>query len=117
MLSGHHAEIKALAFSSYGGILASGDQEGTLKLWDYAAATELASAKSGGEDSREIEFITFSPDSARIAVVRLRPHLDSIHPPGTVDDLEIWQTKPLQLLQTFDCPGYVVCFTPNGQRP
>jgi WD40 repeat protein len=117
-LSGHQAKVTAAAFAPDGRILASGDEGGTLKLWDYAAGTELASVdtKVAPEDPEpRIEFIAFSPDSNRMAVERRRPHTYSVHPNQLADDLELWQVKPLRKLQTFDTQAMAFCFSPDGK--
>src|SRR5438270_422895 len=81
-LSGHQAKVTTAAFAPDGRILASGDEDGTLKTWDYAAGTELTSVSTkvatDAPDPR-IEFIAFSPDSSCLAVERRHPHFYAVH--------------------------------------
>src|SRR4051812_29405603 len=70
-LSRHQAKVTAAAFAPDGRLFASGDEDGTLKTWDYAAGTELASVSTKvAPEAPEprIEFIAFSHDSKRMAV-------------------------------------------------
>lgn len=117
-LTGHQARVSAAAFAPDGRILASGDEDGTLKIWDYAAGTEIASATTKvAPDAPEprIEFIAIAPDSSCMAVMRCRPHLYPVHPPQIASDLEVWQINPLHKLQTFDAVAMAFCFTPDGK--
>src|SRR6478672_2517213 len=118
-LSGHQSKVTAAAFAPDGRILASGDEDGTLKLWDYAAGTELASVNTKvAPEAPEprIELITFSPDSSCMAVERWRPHVYPAHPNQYAEDLELWQVNPLRKLQTFDTQAMAFCFTSDGKR-
>jgi WD40 repeat protein len=117
-LTGHQAKVTAAAFAPDGRTFASGDEDGVLKLWDYAADKELASegTKVAPDDPEpRIEFIAFSPDSSRLAVERWRTHPYSVHPNQYAEDLELWQVDPLRKLQTFDTQASALCFTPDGK--
>jgi serine/threonine-protein kinase len=60
---GHTAPISALAFSPGGGLLASGDDAGLVKLWDLDSERDLAALKQRGA----IHFISFSRDGQWMA--------------------------------------------------
>ena len=64
-LTGHLAEIRALAFSGDGQLLASGDTSGTVRLWNAESETlELEFQRPG----HMIESMTFSVDGHFLAV-------------------------------------------------
>jgi WD40 repeat protein len=58
-LPAHGGMVRALAFSPNGRRIASGGQDGLLKLWDPASGTEAAELAPGGG---WIESLAFSPD-------------------------------------------------------
>lgn len=60
---GHTAPISALAFTPGGGLLASGDNAGLVKLWDLDSERDLATLKQRGA----IHFISFSRDGQWMA--------------------------------------------------
>jgi WD40 repeat protein len=64
ILTGHRFPIKYIAFSALGDILASGDVQGEVKLWDTATGEERLTLRTGAT----VHSIAFSPDSRTLAI-------------------------------------------------
>jgi WD40 repeat protein len=62
-LTGHKSCIEELAFVHDGRTLASGSDDGTLKLWNLLTGREVMSFKTPANDY----FVTFSPDDTILA--------------------------------------------------
>ena len=56
--------VKAVSFSPDGAILVSGSTDGTVKLWDVATGTNIATLR-GHRNS--VESVSFSPDGTILA--------------------------------------------------
>jgi hypothetical protein len=67
VLQGHADVVVALAFSPDGRMLASGDPQGVVKLWDVAgqAAPKTIESKAFPE---EVAALAFAPDGRTLAV-------------------------------------------------
>jgi WD40 repeat protein len=63
--TGHRKAIKSVAFNPQGNILATGSEDGTVKLWDVASAREIETLSSG---YGAVESIAFSPDGDTLAI-------------------------------------------------
>jgi WD40 repeat protein len=63
-LKGHKTLIRSIAFSPDGRILASGDNQRKIKLWDVASGKELATLDNGGWS---VYSVAFSPDGKTLA--------------------------------------------------
>jgi WD40 repeat protein len=76
-LKGHTSQVYSVAFSRDGRRLASGSQDGTIKLWDAATGQEVLTLKGGPVGS-----LAFSPDGRRLAAIGN----------GLV---KVWETSPV----------------------
>ena len=67
-LSGHTNVIESVAFSPDGKTLASTGQDQTIKIWDVAAGTNVATLKLADDDGEvEVHCVAFSPDGKTMA--------------------------------------------------
>src|SRR4051812_4334383 len=56
-LQGHKAKIWCIALSADNALLASGDDEGLIRLWDVASAKQIAVLKDGFSRVHDIIFL------------------------------------------------------------
>lgn len=63
LLQGHSAEVRALAFRPGSGVLLSGSRDGTVRLWDAARGSSLASRSEGVP----VGAVAFDPAGQRLA--------------------------------------------------
>ena len=68
MSRGHRRRINALAFTSNGGLLASGSDDKTVRVWDTETGEEVAMHRQY-QFKWSIESLTFSPDGSKLAFV------------------------------------------------
>jgi WD40 repeat protein len=99
-LSGHEQLCDAIAFSPDGSQLATGDQGGTVKIWDAASGQELLSLGSGGV----IHNLAYSPDGARLAAANEDGTLTIWDPTAGQEALSLPRMSGL----------YSVAFMPDG---
>jgi WD40 repeat protein len=64
VLPGHTKGVNSVAFSFGGKMLASGSDDGTIKLWDLASYKELAELR---DRNNRIRSVAFSPDGKMLA--------------------------------------------------
>lgn len=102
-LSGHTAEVLAIAYSPDGRHIATGSADKTAKVWDATTGKELFTL-AGHKDA--VESIAFSPDGKRVAS-------------GSWDQtVKIWDIATGNLVMTLT--GYInlvgsVAFSPDGK--
>ena len=100
-LSGHTADVWAVAFSRDGKRLATGGVDATVQVWEVATG-ELLRTLSGHTDA--IELLAFSPDGIRLA---------SSSDDGTT---KVWESVTGELLLDIPSPSTSVAFSPDGTR-
>jgi len=101
-LSGHSDRVCSVAFSPDGALLASGSDDGTIKLWDVESGQEVHTL---GESNAGMWDVDFSLDGALLAT-------------GSVDQsVKLWDVASGQLLHTLaghTSAVFSVAFAPDG---
>jgi RNA polymerase sigma factor (sigma-70 family) len=99
----HYGGVLAVAYSPDGRLLASGSEDGTVRLWDAAAGRELHALRGHG---REVASVAFSPDGKVLAS-------------GSLDNtIRLWDPangKPLQTWEGQDGPVTNLAVSPDGR--
>ncbi len=67
-LEGHTQDVTSVVFSRDGTILASGSDDGTVKLWDMATRTHITTFE---DNPYGVESVAFSPDEKTLATASL----------------------------------------------
>jgi WD40 repeat protein len=103
-LSGHQADVTAIAVDLDGKRIASGGLDGSAILWDLSSGEHILELAGHGD---AVENLTFSPDGSWLVTAS--------------DDatMKIWDTATGELLQDYkDFSGVVlgVTFSPDGKR-
>lgn len=98
-LLGHTDTVVALAVSPDGGILATGSQDRTARLWDTRTGELLHTL---GGHGLYVESISFSPDGKRVAT-------------GSHRESRLWDTATGKLLAMLQ-GAVAVAFSPNGKE-
>lgn len=98
-----HAEyVWALAFSPDGQLLAAGDGEGTVKIWDIQERQAIAQLDG---DAVRVDTLTFSPDGRTLASA------------GYDGQIKLWTTSDWSLIGTLQNRGtaYTLEFSLDGK--
>nr|WP_240972806.1 WD40 repeat domain-containing protein [Nonomuraea sp. FMUSA5-5] len=98
-LTGHTGQVKSLGFSPDGRTLASGSDDGTVRLWNVQAGRLT-------DRSMSLNEVAFSPDSRTLAAFDdLNPHIWDITRPTRPKPLGLFPTWPTD--RTPGINGYV----------
>jgi WD40 repeat protein/tRNA A-37 threonylcarbamoyl transferase component Bud32 len=99
-LAGHSSDVRAIAFSPDGKLLASGSFDDTIKLWDVTTWEEVATLKT-----HKVQGLAFSPDGKRLVSG------------GRDKTIKIWDVATRQELCTLTTPAAVnaVAFSPDNK--
>jgi WD40 repeat protein len=99
-LQSHTNDVRAVAFSPDGTLLASGSYDETVKFWDTATWQELVTLRS-----HKINTLAFSGDGERLVSG------------GADKTIKIWDVATRQELCTLTVPGEVtsVAFSPDNK--
>ena len=101
--SGHTHWINAVAFSPKDGLLASGCNDGTVKLWDRITGQERATMRANAE---AVNAVAFSPDGKVLASG------------GDDNMVRLWDTATREGAATFRSENahiYAVAFSADGR--
>ena len=98
----HNGYVLALAFSPNGQLLAAGDAEGTVKIWDVQKRQAIAQLEG---DTTRVDSVTFAPDGRTLASA------------GYQGQIKLWAVANWEPLGTLQNRGtvYTVDFSLDGK--
>jgi RNA polymerase sigma factor (sigma-70 family) len=110
----------ALTFSPDGGLLAWGDLEGNVTVWDVAANKETATLKAG-KQADAVRALAFAPDGKTVAVARVDRVVElwdvaAAKMVRQVGEAEAGTAAPVMVLfSALGGPDTALAFTPDGK--
>jgi WD40 repeat protein len=118
--TGHSESIYALAFSPDGRLLASGDIDGVIKLWDATSGDAVGTLKEKGfltQGDSAVYSLAFSPDGKILASATVAQSESEEKVTTWKTDIVLWDMatgKPVGALQGLDGKYLAVAFSPDG---
>jgi WD40 repeat protein len=105
LLQGGAGEVRCVAFSPNGKLLAAGNRYHTVRIWDVATRKEV---KTIGGHMGDVWSIAFSPDGKTLAAVDTEWKKPS--------KIKLYDTTTWKERGAFDCPGEIlsIAYSPKG---
>jgi WD40 repeat protein len=113
VLRGHRGPIRSVAYAPGGKLLATGSEDGTVKLWDAATGQERETLTG---HNGKVFAVAFAPDGKLLA----SGGGDWAHPapPGRPGEVKLWDVDSGKELLSLSEPGnvvFAVAFSPEGK--